>query len=132
MARSKFVNPLTETTKQQLREIYVNDPCFRKRCRAHAMLLSNEGNTITQLQAIFQIGRDMISRWIDRFNEKGIAGLADLPRSGRPTIYNEMEIKTFQGLVEEEPRQIKKAQALLELQTGKKSSTKTLKRILKN
>jgi transposase len=95
-------------------------------------LLSNEGNTITQLQAIFQIGRDMISRWIDRFNEKGIAGLADLPRSGRPTIYNEMEIKTFQGLVEEEPRQIKKAQALLELQTGKKSSTKTLKRILKN
>lgn len=132
MPRSKFVNTLTESHQKQLRNIYTNDPSFRKRCRAHAMLLSNEGYTITQLQAIFKISRDMISRWIDRFNEKGIEGLADLPRSGRSPIYNAEEVNIFKALIEEEPRQIKQAQASLEQKTGKKSSTKTLKRILKN
>jgi transposase len=132
MPRLKFVNPLTESVKEELCEIFANDSCFRTRCRAHAILLSNEGHTINQLQAIFKTGRDMISRWISRFNEKGIEGLYDLPRSGRKPIYNEEEINLFKELIIDEPRQIKQAKAVLEEKTGKKSSTKTLKRFLKN
>jgi len=116
----------------ELNSIYENHPNFRVRQRAHAMLLSHQGHTINQLQAIFQVNRDCISRWIDRFNAQGIDGLEDLPRSGRPHIYSEDEIKIFKTELDKEPRQIKKAQADLENQTGKKSCLETLKRILKN
>ena len=95
-------------------------------------MLSHQGYTINQLQAIFQINRDYISLWIDRFNAQGIDGLEDLPRSGRPPIYTADEIDIFKAKIEQEPRQIKQAQAFLEMQTEKKSCLETLKRILKN
>jgi transposase len=132
MARLKFVQPLSEIAKQELHEVYQNHPNFRVRQRAHAMLLSAQGYTINQLQAIFQINRDYISLWIDRFNAQGIDGLDDLPRSGRPPIYTTDEIDIFTAKIAQEPRQIKQAQAFLETQTEKKSCLETLKRILKN
>ncbi len=83
------------------------------------------------MQGIFQINRDYISRWIDRYNAQGIQGLEDAPRSGRPLIYTLEEIEIFKVKIQEEPRQIKQAQAFLEAQTNKKSCLETLKRILK-
>lgn len=132
MARLKFVHPLSEIAKQELHEVYQNHPNFRVRQRAHAMLLSHQGYTINQMQAIFQINRDYISLWIDRFNAQGIDGLEDLPRSGRPPIYTADEVDIFKAKIAQEPRQIKQAQAFLETQTEKKSCLETLKRILKN
>ncbi len=131
MAQHKFVNPLSEEVKQQLQHIYQNHPVFRCRQRAHAILLSNARHTITELQAIFQVDRDTISLWLNRFAAHGIAGLEDLPRSGRPLIYTDKEINRFKQLVDEEPRQIKQAQAKLQQESGKNSCTETLKRALK-
>ncbi|PPD48106.1 MAG: hypothetical protein CTY16_06240 [Methylobacter sp.] len=57
-------------------------------------------------------------------------GLGDLPRSGRPPIYTPEEIALFRAQLDEEPPQIKRAQALLEARTQKKrSATVTLMRI---
>jgi transposase len=131
MPRLKFVQPLSEVAQQELQKIYQSHPNFKARQRAHAILLSHQGCTIDQLQAIFQINRDYISRWIDRYNTQGIQGLEDLPRSGRPLIYTSEEIEIFKAKIAEEPRQIKQAQAFLEAQTNKKSCLETLKRILK-
>ena len=130
--RLKFVRPLSEADQQELQEIYQNHSSFKVRQRAQAILLSHQGYTINQLQAIFQINRDYISLWIDRYNSKGIQGLEDYPRSGRPPIYTADEIEIFKAKIAEEPRQIKQAQAFLEAQTDKKSCLETLKRILKN
>ena len=93
MARLKFVQPLSEAGQQELQAIYQNHPSFRVRQRAHALLLSYQGYTINQLQAIFQINRDYISLLIDRFNAQGIQGLEDAPRSGCPPIYTADEIE---------------------------------------
>ncbi len=131
MARHKFVTSLSEEVKQQLHHIYQSHPVFRCRQRTYAILLSNDRHTITELQAIFQVNRDTISLWLNRFAAHGIAGLEDLPRSGRPLIYTDEEINRFKQLVDEEPRQIKQAQAKLQQESGKNSCTETLKRALK-
>ena len=54
-----------------------------------------------------------------------------MPRPGRPAIYTEDEVRQLKGLVDQEPRQIKQAQAALQQATGKTSCTETVKRALK-
>jgi transposase len=92
---------------------------------------SASGVILNHIQAILQADRDSISVWIDRFNADGIAGLDDLPRSGRPLIYTSEDIAFFKAELDKEPRQIKQAQAKLQQQTAKTASKDTLKRALK-
>ena len=37
-----------------------------------------------QVAALFGVNEDSVSRWVRRFNERGIDGLTEGPRSGRP------------------------------------------------
>ena len=131
MSRLRFVNKLSEEAKRQLWEIYHGHPCFAFRRHAHAILLSDRGFTINQLQDIFGVDRDTVSAWITRFEQSGVDGLKPLPRPGRPPIYSADEVRQLKELVDQEPRQIKQAQAALQQATGKSSSTETLKRALK-
>ena len=59
-------------------------------------------------------------------------GERDAPRIGRPPIYNAEQQQRLRELVDEEPRQLKRAQARLAAETGKPAGTRTLTRILKN
>ena len=127
----KFAQPIPEEVRITLEEMYRNHPTFRCRQRAHAILLSVRGFTIPQLWSILDVRRDAISDWIDRWEEEGLLGLYDRPRAGRPRIYTEVEVNLLKTLVDEEPRQLKKAQAQLKDMTQKTASTSTLKRLLK-
>jgi transposase len=131
MARLRFVQSISEEVKEQLREMYVTHPNFRVRQRAHAILLSSKGYPIAKLQDIFDVDRDTVSIWLDRFECQGIIGLENIPRSGRTPIYTDEDITLFKELIDKEPRQIKKAQAILQQTTNKTSCTETLKRALK-
>ena len=131
MSRLRFVNKLSEEAKRQLWEIYHGHPCFAFRRHAHAILLSDRGFTIGQLQDIFAVDRDTVSAWLDLFEQSGAEGLKPLPRPGRPTIYTADEVRQLKELVDQEPRQIRQAQAALQQATGKSSCTETLKRALK-
>jgi transposase len=68
---------------------------------------------------------------MERWESRGLRGLYDEPREGRPPIYNEAEVQRLQALLEQEPRSVKQAQARLIQETGKSASAKTLKRALK-
>jgi transposase len=127
----KFVKTVSNEVQQALHEIYQHHACSKNRRRAHAILLSARGHTLNQIQEILQADRDSISLWMDRFNARGIAGLDDLPRSGRPSIYTAEEIAFFKAEVDKEPRQLKQAQAKLQQKTAKTSSRGTLRRALK-
>jgi transposase len=131
MPRLKRVQNLSEEIQQSLEDVYRHDARFVVRQRAHAILLSAKGYTITQLQEIFAVDRDTVSAWITRFERFGMTGLQDLPRSGRPPIYTDDEVLQLQALIEQEPRQLKRAQARLEQATGKTACTVTLRRALK-
>jgi transposase len=131
MSRLRFVNQLTEEAKRQLEAIYHDHTDFALRRRAHAILLSDRGFTINQLQAIFAVDRDTVSAWLDLFEQSGADGLKPLPRPGRPTIYTADEVRQLKARVDQAPRQIKQAQAALQQVTGKSSGTETIKRALK-
>ena len=79
----KFVSALTEADRAALEEVHHDAKAHRQRQRAHAVLLSSQGFTLEQLEAILRADRDTISGWLDAWQEKGLDGLADAPKSGR-------------------------------------------------
>lgn len=131
MPRSRYVSPLSESLQEALLAIYRSHPDFSCRQRAQAILLSHKGYNLQQLQAILDVDRDTLSQWLNRFEQSGLEGLRDQPRSGRPPIYSQADIQLLKSLIDDEPRQIKQAQAVLESATGKSSCTETLRRALK-
>ena len=52
--------------------------------RAHMVLLSGRGYTVQQIATIFDCGEDVVRLWLRRSAERGVDGLEDLPRPGRP------------------------------------------------
>jgi transposase len=52
--------------------------------RAHMVLLSDRGFTVPQVAAIHDCGEDVVRIWLHRYEQHGVAGLEDEPRSGRP------------------------------------------------
>lgn len=80
----KFVNKLTIQEKGSLYELMRKSLNFKVRQRAHAILLSAKKHKIEQLSDIFDVDRDTISEWLNRWEVKGIKGLTDAQRSGRP------------------------------------------------
>ena len=52
--------------------------------RAHMVLLSARGYSVPQIAAIHDCGCDVVRLWLHRYEDAGISGLDDVPRSGRP------------------------------------------------
>jgi transposase len=127
----KTVAPLTEAEHITLTAAYHDGPWPIFRQRAHAMLLSDKGYAREAIADILSVNRATVSLWIDAWEAKGIAGLRDGQRPGRPPIYDAAELARLRALVDEQPHQLKAAQARLEAETGKAACTMTLKRGLK-
>jgi transposase len=45
--------------------------------------IKNDANR-TQTAKYLQVSRRMVNEWVKRFNEEGLDGLKEKPRSGRP------------------------------------------------
>lgn len=52
--------------------------------RAQMVLLSDRGHSVPQIAVIHGCGSDVVRTWLHRYRRRGVAGLQDLPRSGRP------------------------------------------------
>lgn len=77
-----------------LKECMLGSQDARQINRCHALLLSHKGYTINQLADIFDVDRDTISNWFERWQSKGLEGLSDAVRSGRPPKLNEVQKKS--------------------------------------
>ena len=80
---------LTTKQSQQLTQLYKTSQDHRERQRAHALLLSQRNYTIPDLADLFEVDRDTISHWMDRWQEwltdsPKTLTLHDQSRSGRP------------------------------------------------
>jgi transposase len=81
---------LTTQQSQQLTQLYKTSPDHRERQRAHALLLSQRSYTIPDLADLFEVDRDTISNWMNRWqdwlldSQKPLV-LQDQARSGRPS-----------------------------------------------
>lgn len=127
----RFVSPLSDAEIQALSDAceHGEKPALRR--RAHGILLSNNGHTLNQISKKLAVRRDTVGRWLDAWEQEGLAGLTDKERTGRPAIYDEQDRERLKALVAESPHQIKTVQARLQQETGKTSCTMTIKRALK-
>jgi transposase len=76
---------LTLTAEQQ-RELQLisRQAVGRVALRAHMVLLSGRGCPVAQIALIHDCGEDVVRTWLHRYQSLGVAGLNDLPKSGRP------------------------------------------------
>ncbi len=108
-----------------------NNANHRIRMRCHCILLSERGYAIKEIADIFQVNRDTVTSWIDRWEKSGIDGLADMPRSGRPPILTEEERQTVFELIKEYPLSIRRVISKLFEITGKSVSSRTIRRLVR-
>ena len=80
----KQVAALTDSDRSALEILYRQGATHKERQRAQAILLSARGYSLDQLSDILVADRDTVSRWLDRWQQHGLSGLSDAPRSGRP------------------------------------------------
>lgn len=85
---------LNTEDKSVLEYIRKTDLRYRVRDRAHALLLSSQGKKIKELALIFNVDRDTISSWFDRWESNGFDGLEDAPHPGRPPKLDDAEKKS--------------------------------------
>jgi transposase len=86
---TKFVDPLSDAQRERLKDIHKTDANARIRMRAHAILLSDKRYSIDQISDIYEVDRDRVAEWVNRWSERQFDGLADDPRSGRPPILDD-------------------------------------------
>ena len=113
MNRKKYVASVAPLMLEQLQKLHKQSPTHRVRQRAHALLLSARGYSIEQLADIFTVDRDTVSQWIDQFAARGLEGLEDSPKSGRPATLTAAEQQALLSAVEDDPRRISDALAEL-------------------
>jgi len=62
----------------------------RDRLRAQIVLAAGRGRDNARIAADLQVSVDTVRKWRGRFAVRGVAGLADLPRCGRPRRISEL------------------------------------------
>ena len=65
--------------------------CWRDRLRAQIVLDAARGRSNARIAADLRVTVDTVRRWRGRLAELGLAGLEDLPRSGRPRRISEAD-----------------------------------------
>lgn len=74
--------------------------------RARIIWLASEGQPVSAIAEAVGMCRPMVRTWIKRFNAKGVKGLADEPRSGRPATYTAQGVGEVIAASLANPRQL--------------------------
>jgi transposase len=84
MPAARFVGPLSPEQEAMLRDCYrqTEDADLRTRCQM--ILFCGRGKTVPEIAELTFFGADAVLYWIERYQQEGIGGLAQRPRSGRP------------------------------------------------
>ena len=132
MKARKFVSPLSALTIKWLSIVeFSNEESKRTKVRAQAIRLSNSNHSVNEISRICQVTRKTVSGWINEWEREGFDSLLERPRPGRKPIFSKDEQDEIIDLVKENPKQIKTAINTIEEKLGKKTSVKTLKRLIK-
>lgn len=117
---------------KQLTQLKNHGKTKQERTRSHAILLSNDGKSNSELAIIFTVALRTIFQWFEDFREKGIESLSMQAGRGRKTLLNGEDHKeVIKKLIEDYPHQPKVAYAMTLEQLQIKMSYETFKRFLK-
>jgi transposase len=127
----RFIQDVRPETQKTLRRFYKQSQHHRVRQRAHCILLSSQGMTIQDLMKVFDVDRLTIYHWFDAWEARHLAGLYDHKGRGRPPKLTSEEQAKIPQYIAQHPQDMKKVVHIIEQETSKRVSTKTIKRVVK-
>ena len=71
--------------------------------RFHAIALSIEGHTTSQIARTLNVHRSSVPLWIQQWNDQREAGLLEGQRSGRPSVLSVQQQKQLQDILDSGP-----------------------------
>lgn len=126
-----YVAPLTKSETDSLQEIIRKYLSACTRIRATAVLLSNKKMSLQSIASVSGVCRQTASIWLTNWKERGLEGLIDKPRSGRPPELSSFQKTDVIKMIEKSPRSLKQVLAEIEKCWNIKLSKSTLKRLCK-
>jgi transposase len=94
----------------ELEDLVLRTPSAKERCRAQAVLWLAEGLSVEQIAETFQVSRQTVYNWADRFLRRdGLdlrARLLDAPRSGRPPAIARVIDPLIEAALARDPREL--------------------------
>jgi transposase len=72
--------------------------------RAQIIWAASQGQCIPQIAARLGVSEKMARHWLKRFNDLGIPGLEEAPRSGRPATYQAEHIRVIIASAQSDPK----------------------------
>lgn len=104
MSKEYFVHKLTDQDIRRLKEFDREIANTRVHDRVRAVLLSHKRYNLNRLSHIMDLNRDDVSKWLKRYEQEGVTGLLDRPRSGRPAKITQQHIRLMLEVIERSPR----------------------------
>ena len=83
MPGARYVRSLSREEQKALRELYRRTNKADVRTRCQMILLSSEEYAVSKIADLTLFNEDSILYWFDRYEQDGLAGLEDRPRTGR-------------------------------------------------
>ena len=77
----------------------------RLRTRLQALVLAQQGHTAVHTAELLGMSRRMVQKWVQRYNEDGLAGLSDRSGRGRTCKLSEDQRLQLQQRIEAGPRE---------------------------
>lgn len=94
---------LTPSRLQALDHAIAHSDCLRTRRRAEAIRLLHEGQTPQAVAGVVGVSVRSLRAWLKRYQQAGLDGLADRPRSGRPRKADSEYVDLLEAILVETP-----------------------------
>jgi transposase len=107
MVQSLQVRELREEERQTLQKWIKarNIPRWQGE-RAEMIWWVSQQKSAAYVGRLLHVESETVSRWVHRFNERGLAGLLNEPRSGRPPIYTVDEVSVVINTAVTDPKSL--------------------------
>lgn len=86
LMNTKIYVTVTDSERLELERLVRESPSHRIRQRCQALLWSSSGRDRKSISALYGTKPDTISAWYKRWEANKFSSLADLHRTGRPSI----------------------------------------------
>ena len=132
-SKIRFIK-LSETERQALTIGFKTGKraTFRQRC--HYLLLSDQGYPMQEIAKMYEVTRQAVAHWFNRYEASGLEGLHTQKGQGEPPILridNEEHVQAVKELVGQHAQDLNPVLVALQERFGKSMSKRTLQRFLK-
>src|SRR5262245_24394877 len=104
------VRALTDAEQHQLKRLSQSrTAAVRDVERARTILQSCQGQRVPAIARMLDLCEPTVRMWMKRFNEQGMAGLADAPHRGRPATYTREQVGLVVATALSDPQQLGQA-----------------------